>query len=82
VTIAWVPIAGMAVWLIMPLCAPADMSVLYVPALVAAVGYLVLSGVAGYLRNAYAWVATSLWLPVAFGVMYEVMGVASAHFTC
>jgi len=81
-TIAWVPISGMAIWMIMPLCAPAEMSVLYVPALVAAAGYLVLSALAGYLRNGYAWIAASLWIPVAFGVMYEVMDVAGTHFNC
>lgn len=81
-TLTWRPLSATDQWLIIPLCAPADMTVHMVSAGIAAVAYLILTFVAGIVRMPWAWLLAALALIGIYLVTFSALGGMTAPFNC
>lgn len=83
VAIAW---SGMvsagAAGMLIPLCAYEDPSMVWKPALAAALPYLLLAAAGGYSRRVWAWSLAALAMPVAYGIAFTMIGAADAPSFC
>lgn len=61
-----IPVGGATVWLLIPLCAPAQLSTLIVPALAATATVLAGAGVSALSRHPWPWVVGAWMAPMAY----------------
>lgn len=61
-----IPLGGPTVWLLIPLCAPGQLSTLIVPALAATVSVLAGAGISTLARHPWPWVVGAWAAPMAY----------------